>query len=60
MSVQGDMGFMLEELLKLDHGLTDWEVEFIDSLDKRLNDKGRDLTDKQYKKLEQIYEENCR
>jgi hypothetical protein len=44
--------------------LSDWEVEFVDSMLKRLDniDSGDDLgfiTDRQLEKLEQIYEERC-
>ena len=35
--------------------LNDWEREFIDSLERRLSE-GKDLTWKQSKKLNQIYE----
>lgn len=43
---------LLDDLLALDSGLTAWEVEFIDNLDK--NWRGRDLTEKQEQVLHRI------
>lgn len=48
--------FMLKELLKLEEGLSEWEVEFIESLNKH-NKAGRVFTQKQREKLGQIYED---
>ena len=45
---------ILDELLDCDAGLNDWELKFIDDLDKK---RGRRLTSNQSTKLEQIYEE---
>jgi len=42
----------LDELLKVDGGLNDWEVEFLESLDKQ---RLRTLSEKQLIKLDQIY-----
>ena len=49
----------LEDLLALESGLTDWEVEFIESLDARLRD-GPDLTARQIGKLHKIWDRRCR
>lgn len=48
--------FMLKELLNLEEGLSEWEVEFIESLNKH-NKAGRVFTQKQREKLGQIYED---
>lgn len=45
----------LDALLDLEEGLTDWEVDFIESLSKR---KDRDLTDRQHGCLRQLYEKH--
>lgn len=44
---------MLDELLDCESGLTEWEVEFIDSLDCK---RQRPLTQKQSDKLLDIWE----
>lgn len=45
---------MIEELMRLDAGLSAWEIDFIESID------GADrLTDKQADKLREIYERLC-
>jgi hypothetical protein len=48
---------MLEEIEDADHKdkLNDWEEEFLESI-QEWADSGRDLTEKQQEKLEQIYE----
>ena len=43
------------DLLDLDHGLTDWEVEFLDSIYKQRKD-GRPFTRKQMTKVHDIYD----
>lgn len=48
---------MLTDLLDLEDGLNDWEVEFVEDLSHRPPD--RDLSDKQADKLQQIYNEHC-
>lgn len=45
---------MLDELLELEDGLSDWEVEFIDRLS---HQRDRSLTDGQASKLQQIWDE---
>lgn len=45
----------LNELLDMDEGLTEWELEFIDSLDQKMRSKN--LSDHQSEKLEQVYAE---
>ena len=47
---------MTLKLLELDHGLTRWEVEFIESLVKQL-EAGVVISVRQRKKLHSIYEE---
>lgn len=47
---------MLDELLDLEDGLTAWEVEFLESLNRQ---RGREFTEKQVSKLEAIYREKC-
>lgn len=47
--------YMLNALLELEDGLTDWEVEFIESL----SNQNRPLSQKQHDKLESIYERLC-
>lgn len=50
-----DQRYMLDELLDDDSDrLTAWEVEFIESLDR--NCRRRDLTERQQKTLQNIYE----
>lgn len=48
-----DQRIMLDELLEVDDGLSDWEVEFVEDLDRHAD---RELTDKQESKLEQIWQ----
>jgi len=49
----------LDDLLALDEGLTDWEVEFIESMATRFADSPMALTDVQARKLHQIWERRC-
>lgn len=49
---------LVEELCEIDHGLSDWEVGFVDSLSRWL-DENDSLTDRQREKAEQIYEEKA-
>ena len=45
---------MIEDLMRLDQGLTPWEIDFIENID------GADrLTDKQFEKLREIHERVC-
>lgn len=48
---------MLEALLEVDDGMTDWEVDFVESLS---HQKDRDLSKKQKDCLERIYNEHLR
>lgn len=53
MRTQRDYCNMLDELLAVEHGLTDWEIKFLDSL----NDEWRGkMTTKQAEKLEKIWD----
>ena len=47
-----DLQKMLDELLDLSEGLTDWEMDFLDSLSNRKND----FTYKQSKVLERLWD----
>lgn len=47
---------MLDDLLAVEDGLSEWEVEFIDSLDRN---RDVDLSDKQADKLKQLHERHC-
>ena len=44
----------LDEILNLDHGLSKWEVDFIENLDKK---RERGFTPSQRKKIDQIHDE---
>jgi hypothetical protein len=51
---------MLDELLALDDGLTDWEVEFVESLSVQRTNwdaNGRGPSDRQFETLERIWNE---
>ncbi len=54
-----DQLMLLEQLLELDEGLTDWEVKFVDSIDKQRR-AGRALSPGQAATLERIGEERLR
>lgn len=43
------------ELLEVEEGLSDWEVEFVESVHSQL-EQGRELTERQIEKLEQIWQ----
>lgn len=47
---------MLDDLLDLEEGLTDWEVRFIDAMDKR-SDRGEPFTASQLSRLTEIHNE---
>lgn len=44
------------DLTKEEHGVTDWEVGFIDSVDKRER-RGGSLTERQVELVDQVYRE---
>jgi hypothetical protein len=46
---------VLQDLLALDEGLTNWEIDFIESV----NQWQSDLTPKQIETLDKIYEKRC-
>jgi len=46
----------LDDLLNTEDGLTDWEVEFIESLNKQ-REEHRAFTDRQIAKLHQVWDE---
>lgn len=50
---RADDAEIVEALCDVDEGLSEWEVEFVDSLAKWLKDRGP-LTEKQRAKAEQI------
>lgn len=45
---------MVRDLLDLDEGLNDWEIEFLDNLNNHW--EHRNLTDRQLEKLEEIHD----
>ena len=46
------------DLLELESGLSDWEVEFVDSVNQQI-DAGRLLTSRQEAKIHQIWDKHC-
>ena len=46
---------MLKEILNLEHGLTDWEIEFADDVKTKVLDAARMLTPRQMAKIVEIY-----
>ena len=50
-----EIRLMIDDLLLLESGLSGWEMDFIESLDKQYGDRGS-LTEKQEEKLSQIWE----
>jgi len=50
---------LCDELLDIEEGLTAWELDFIESIDRQL-DAGRALTEAQADKLEDIYRKRVR
>lgn len=46
----------VERALAIDHGLDDWEVEFVESLGRRVIDARRPLSEKQRVHLDRILE----
>ncbi len=48
--------WMLDAATDAADELSDWELEFLDSIAVRVRVQGRALTENQYQKLEQIYE----
>lgn len=48
---------MLDDLLALEDGLSAWEVEFVDSVDKWRRG-GRTITDRQAAKIRELWERN--
>lgn len=49
----------LDDLLALDEGLTDWEVEFLESIATRFADAPMTITLGQVRKLHHIWDERC-
>lgn len=49
---------MIEDLLGVDEGLTEWEVEFIESMGRRLEER-RGFSDKEKAKIEELYDKHC-
>jgi len=47
------------DLLALDEGLTPWEVEFTESIDRRLSG-GRDLSEKQIALVHKLWDRLCK
>ena len=49
----------IDDLLRLEEGLNDWEVAFIESLSQRLETGPLPLTDRQISKLDEIWDRHC-
>ncbi len=57
-----DYDGLLDDLLDVEDGLSEWEVKFVDDIDKRRqadSDRPRMLTPKQAAKLQEIWEKHC-
>lgn len=50
---------LVQELCKVDHGLTEWEVKFVEDISKQVLDRKEKLTDKQRRKALDIWGEHC-
>jgi len=48
----------IDDLLKLENGLSEWEVNFIDSIAKQLRVHGG-TTDKQAVKVHEVWDRHC-
>jgi len=48
----------LDDLIGLEEGLTDWEVEFLESVNRQFEIEGR-VTQKQADKLHEIWVQRC-
>ena len=53
---------LLDDLLDVESGMSDWEVSFVDSVDQRRQQVGpaMPLTDKQRAKIDELWMEHCR
>jgi hypothetical protein len=49
----------LDDLLALDEGLSDWEVEFIESIATRFANAPMTITNRQDAKLHEIWDRRC-
>lgn len=49
----------LADLLKIESGLSDWEIKFLESISRTL-DEGRYLSTGQVNKLAQIWDKHCK
>ena len=47
---------LVRELCDVDEGLTQWEINFVESIAKQVIDKGRELTEKQRETARKILE----
>jgi len=55
-----DVDKMINDLCRLEEGLSRWEVDFVDSLARqRQDDPDRKLTFNQVNKLEELWEKHC-
>lgn len=54
-------GDLLDALLDVDDGMSNWEVKFVDDLDVRRQEWGNTmrLSEKQMVKLTELYDEHC-
>lgn len=52
---------MVQELCDLEAGLSDWEADFIDSIQDQIEEKGvMGLTERQAQKIEDVYRKRMR
>jgi hypothetical protein len=49
----------LDDLLALEEGLTDWEVDFLETLATRFANAPMSITEGQVRKLHQIWDRRC-
>jgi hypothetical protein len=56
MTVNPNHTKLVEELCEIEDGLTPWEVQFVESIARQVNDFGIGLTDKQWAKAMAILE----
>lgn len=49
----------IDDLLEVEEGLSPWEIEFIEDMETILHDGCGMLTEKQTKKLDEIWDKHC-
>ena len=51
---------LVDALCEIDHGLSEWEVEFVEGIARQVHDEKKGLSPKQRRISEEIFEEHCR